>query len=254
MATEAGAWPKRMSARRTRGPVRAIAGQAPILMGMPMTVRRGIAATVLLLSGGCAIAKLPMSPVGWARSRGRDLARHMVSAEAHLAKRAIADWPVDQEPGWMNTRDECCVINIRKDWNMWKVSTRMLVIPTAGLCMAAGGCSQWMHAMVHRDSQTVAAITQNAPPGGRVAKDPAVVILRPAIQAAAQAAGPMGGEALGIVAAIASLIAGATTTVAARSRAQLSQHKQAISELARAVAPGTILHPATQRVVTAATS
>lgn len=137
---------------------------------------------------------------------------------------------------------------------MWKFKTHWWVIPTVGLCLTAGGCSQSMPAMMHRELQSVAAITQASAPSGPEATNPAVAILRPAVQAAAQAAGPIGGEALGIVAAIASLIAGATTTVAARSRKQLSQHKQAISELARAMAPGTILHPATQRVVTAATS
>lgn len=219
-----------------------------------MTVQRAIAATTILLTGGCAMAKWPISVTDHRQSRGRGPDRHLTIAAAQLAQHAIANWHVDQTPGRINLGPNCCMINNRKDWKMWKVNTRWLVIPTAGLCMAAGGCSQWMHAMVHRDSQTVAAITQNTPPGGRAAKNPAVVILRPAIQAAAQAAGPMGGEALGIVAAIASLIAGATTTVAARSRTQLSQHRQAISELARAIAPGTILHPATQRVVTTATS
>ncbi len=219
-----------------------------------MTLRCAVAATAILLTGGCAIAKWPMSAADHQRSENRGPARRLTTAGKLIAQRTIATWHVDQKPGRIIFDSDYYMINHRKETNMWKFNARLLVIPTAGVCMAAGGCSQWMHAMVHRDSQTVAAITQNAPPDGRAAKNPAVVILRPAIQAAAQAAGPMGGEALGIVAAIATLIAGATTTAAARSRTQLSQHRQAISELARAIAPGTILHPATQRVVTAATS
>ncbi len=137
---------------------------------------------------------------------------------------------------------------------MWNKSKRWIMLPVAAVCLSAAGCSSWMHSVLHPASQTVAAITQSRRPTGPVATNPAVVILRPAMEAAAQAAGPWGGEAMGIIAAIASLVAGATGTVAARTQGQLSRHKQAISELAKAVAPGTILHPATQRLILSATS
>ncbi|MGC8560584.1 MAG: hypothetical protein ACP5O1_07880 [Phycisphaerae bacterium] len=132
-----------------------------------------------------------------------------------------------------------------KEMDMLKMKKEWFVIPAAGLCLLAAGCSQWTPALIHRESHTVEAITQNRPPTGPTAHNPAVVILRPAIQAAAQAAGPMGSTVLGIVAAIASLIAGATTTAAARAKSQVNRHKQAVSELARVIPPGTILHPAT---------
>lgn len=141
-----------------------------------------------------------------------------------------------------------------KENNMLRIQKQVWIFPAAGACLLAAGCSQWNPAMIHRDSHAVEAITQAQPPVGTLAQNPAVMILRPAVQAAAQAAGPMGGTVLGIVAAIASLIAGATGTAAARSRGQLNRHKQAVSELARVIPPGTILHPATQRVITAATS
>jgi|GEM_PF-2595352 len=207
--------------------------------------------TGLLLLGGCAMSHRTMH-LGCGQNRRR-VRRVAMMAEC-LADRSMALWRMDEKCGLMICLKKHCKIKTGKDYTMDKFKSRLWAVSAVGLCMTAGGCSQWMHALVQKDSQTVAAITQAGAPGGRMAKNPAVVILRPAIQAAAQAAGPMGGEALGIVAAIASLIAGATTTVAARKSQQLSQHRQAISELARAMAPGTILHPATQRVVTAATS
>ena len=211
-------------------------------------------AVCMILLAGCTTPRrgqsaertgISLSPVAKAKLR----------AQARIADlKSIRRWTASlPHPMSLIFRDSLSYSD-KKEIDMLKMKTHWFVMPATGLCLLAAGCSQWTPAMIHRDSGTVEAITQTQPPTGTVARNPAVVILRPAVQAAAQAAGPMGGTVLGIVAAIASLIAGATGTAAARSRGQLNRHKQAVSELARVIPPGTILHPATQRVITAATS
>ncbi len=212
-------------------------------------------AACMILLAGCTAAHGVQSAVSRSGVPIPPVAKAKLNAQARItALKSISRWtailPHPMSPIFQDSLN----YSDKKEIDMLKMKTHWFVMPAAGLCLLAAGCSQWTPALIHRDSHTVEAITQNQPPTGPTAHNPAVVILRPAIQAAAQAAGPMGGTVLGIVAAIASLIAGATTTAAARAKSQVNRHKQAVSELARVIPPGTILHPATQRVITAATS
>jgi hypothetical protein len=211
-------------------------------------------AACMILLAGCTATRCGQLAARTGISRS-PVAKAKLNAQARItALKSISRWTASLPHPMSPIFQDSLNYSDKKEIDMLKMKTHWFVMPAAGLCLLAAGCSQWTPALIHRDSHTVEAITQNQPPTGPTAHNPAVVILRPAIQAAAQAAGPMGGTVLGIVAAIASLIAGATTTAAARAKSQVNRHKQAVSELARVIPPGTILHPATQRVITAATS
>lgn len=139
--------------------------------------------------------------------------------------------------------------------------TAKLPAPPAALTPATpSATSSPMPNIIQQIAQFVADVTSATPQNNPMATTPAAQIARPVAQIAASVAGPAGTSALNLVGLVASAIAGIGVTGAAASRVvatknkTISQHKQAIHELAAAVPPATKLSPLTQTVVAQTTS
>ncbi len=135
----------------------------------------------------------------------------------------------------------------------------IMIVLVLFMAMAIGGCNGNFLPWVHSAATNTVAATSPAAPTGPIATQPATTIVRPIVQTVAAAAGPTGNSILAIVAAIASLIAGLTTTTAVQKSAQLTSSNKAVAELHKVVqttSPTSVaaLTPATQRVVAAATT